>query len=249
MPFRVLHTIHSILTNVEPIKYTISPKSQQIVDQNSSTTYVWDLIWTLYCKCAPHLGGLNTYLYADIDTLFIHPSKDLGMIYSRTLNIQNNIHNSREIISTNILTKIYLEFLLPCQDIGISPFISAKQSSFTNFLPTHGHHAIYKDDIRTTTTEFLEHCNAPFILNQYVLYLHIYQSLVLAGIHYAPISSDNQRHQPIQHTTTEDPYVNLTMYLNSVGTTDKEFAPVIAYGINNSLIALTLIRLFSVFGG
>ena len=47
-------------------------------------------------------------------------------------------------------------------------------------------------------------------------------------IHYAPISSEDKLHQPINHTTSDSPYVNLKFSLFDADISKTEFAPFIA---------------------
>ena len=57
-------------------------------------------------------------------------------------------------------------------------------------------------------------------------------SLLIAGIHYAPISYDYQLHQPIKHTIVEDPYENLEISLHNIGSSETGIIPVIAGFVN-----------------
>ena len=75
-----------------------------------------------------------------------------------------------------------------------------KWDFFTNFLSTHVHHVIFKAKTVTTITEFTEHCNYPVMLNPYVQSSHPSHNSAIAGVHYAPISYEDQLHQPIKHT-------------------------------------------------
>ena len=99
-----------LLTNIVSVKSALAPKSQWHVDQNSSFTYGCTLLWTLYCKHSPHIGGFNKYLDADKDTLSIRPNEELADFYSRTLHPEN-IELSNAIISLNILLSDILIFL------------------------------------------------------------------------------------------------------------------------------------------
>ena len=142
-----------------------APKSQRIVSQNSSMTCRWDLLWTLHRYIAPKLIGFNTYLDADIATIYICSNIDLAEIYFRELSSQNNIELSKATIFLNIPIKRHLDFLIYW--LATSPFLTLKQSYFTSFLSKNKNHAIYKAYNITTITEILENCNSPSILNPY----------------------------------------------------------------------------------
>ena len=95
--------IHSIITNGVSVNSYLVPRRQCIFGQNSSLTRVWALIWTLYCKIDPHLGGFNTDLDTEVSTLYIILNEELADLYSRTLTIQKIIDIFKGVISTNIL--------------------------------------------------------------------------------------------------------------------------------------------------
>ena len=63
-----------------------------------STTCEWNSLCTLKRKINPHLGGLNIDVDVYIATLYICQNEDLGVLYSSTLDIQNNIDLSKFII-------------------------------------------------------------------------------------------------------------------------------------------------------
>ena len=157
--------IHSLLTYGLSVKSAINPRIQIVLDQKSSFKCGWELLWTLYRKRAPHLGGFNTDLYAKIATLSIFSNEELAEVYSKTMTIQRNIELSRAVISPNIIIERYLELLMSCTTS--STFLAVKLEFFTSFLSNHGNHYIYKSDNIKTITKFLENCNAPNILNPY----------------------------------------------------------------------------------
>ena len=117
--------IQSFLTNVVLVKSSLTPKIKCIFDQNSSLEFGWALICTVYHKRDPNPGGFNTYLDAEITTLFIWPNEELAYLYSMNLTIDKNIDLSKVIIYPNILIKLYPELLMSCPNI--SPFIYEKQ--------------------------------------------------------------------------------------------------------------------------
>ena len=125
----------------------------------------------------------------EIDTLSIRPKEDLGIFFYITINILNEFELSKAILSTNILIEIYLYLLISCPDT--SPLISTKKDSFTIFLPTRGHHAIYKSNTITKITELIEHFNTPVIFNPCVHFSHLSQRSVIPGIYYDLISSED----------------------------------------------------------
>ena len=97
------------------------------------------------------------------------------------------------IISPNILMNIYLKFIVSFTDIN--PFLSEKEDSSIYFMSNHGHHFIYKAYTINTITSFIEHCNDPVILNPYVRYANTPHSLVIYGIHDAPVSYEYNIHK------------------------------------------------------
>ena len=154
------------------------------------------------------------------------------MLYSITLDIHNNIEISKFVISPDVIIKIYIEKLTSC--IYVSSLLTAKKASFTKYLSTHVHHVIYKTNTITTITEYIEHCNAPVILNPYVQYSHISLSLVIAGIHFSPISYEDKLHQPIKHTDVEYSSVNISMSFQDIGIYETDFDIFISYMINSN---------------
>ena len=103
---------HLLLTNGVSVKYELSTKIQHIFDQKSSMTCGWALLWNIYHKRAPNLGGLNKYLDLDIATISNHPNEELSEFYTRNIIIQKNIDLSKAIMSPDILIKCYLDILM-----------------------------------------------------------------------------------------------------------------------------------------
>ena len=157
--------LNYIINNGVSVKSSIASRIYRIINQYSSLTCGWSLIWMLYCTHYPHLGGFNTNLDVDMATLYIQPHKDFIELYSRTLTIQNNIELSKTVISPNLLIKCYIELLMSCPTI--IAFLAEKKALFTSLLSIHANHHIYKSDSITSITKFLEKCNFLAILNPY----------------------------------------------------------------------------------
>ena len=121
----VRRIIHSFLIGGFLVKSALALKIQRIVDQNSSLTCGWELIWKIYCKLDTNLGGFNTYLDEQITTISILPNEDLTEFSCSTLTIHKIIDHSKAVISTNILIKRYFDILVSC--LTISPFLYGKQ--------------------------------------------------------------------------------------------------------------------------
>ena len=103
------------------------------------------------------------------------------------------VKSSNSIISPNTLRNIYLKLVIYFPYLNL--LLSDKEVSFIYFMSTHGHHFIYKADIINIINSFIEHSNNPVILNPYVKYSNIFHSLVISGIHYAPVSYEYHIHK------------------------------------------------------
>ena len=79
----------------------------------------------LYNKCAPHLGGFNSYLDAEKATLNVRPNEDISELYSKTLASQMNIELSKATIYPNLIINRYLYLTMFCP--YIIPFRAVKQ--------------------------------------------------------------------------------------------------------------------------
>ena len=132
--------------------------------------------------------------------------------------------SSKSIISPNIIMNIYLKFVISFP--YINPLLSDKEASFIYFLSTHVHHFIYKAYTIYTITSFIEHCNYPVILNPYVQYSNTSHSLVIYGIHYAPVSYYYYIHKLVP-TNNEYYYKTLKCPLLNTGIPDTEIDPVL----------------------
>ena len=140
-----------------------------------------------------------------------------------------NIELSKEVISPNILIKLYLDLLF--YYLTIIPFLSCKTYCFAVFLSTHGNNSIYNSYNTTSITKFLGNWNSPAILNSYSKSSTHPKHSVVSIIHNYPISSEYQLHKPFD---IEEPYENLELSLRGVGMSETEVTPVISYVRNKN---------------
>ena len=136
------------------------------------------------------------------------------------------VKSPNSIISPNILMNIYLKFIISFT--YLNPFLSDKEASFIYFMSTHGNHFIYNYDTINIITSFIEHCIDPVILNLYVQYSNTSHSLVISGIHYAPVSYEFNIHKLVP-TNNQYYYKTLKYPLFNTDIPDKAIDPVIAY--------------------
>ena len=117
----------------------------------------------------------------------------------------------------------------------IRPFHYGKQALFTIFISNHVNNSIYKSDTITPITEFLKNYNSPNILNLYSPSSNHPQSSVIASIHNATITYEDQMHQPL---AIEFPYKNMALPLRTVGMSDTAIDPVISSIINKKPVII-----------
>ena len=163
---------------------------------------------------------MNTDLDEDIDAMFIIPNRYLYGLYSRTINMHNNIELSKAIIYPNILIRIHSEIFMPFY--STIPPLERNQASFNIFVSTHGKHEVYKAKHPTTIKEFIENCNALEILIFFMQSSSYHsQSSAILGINYYTVSPEDHIRQTVPNKNFKDFYESLSATLLNTGTKNK----------------------------
>eukprot|EP00978_Attheya_sp_CCMP212_P042154 scaffold252323_cov38-Attheya_sp.AAC.2 len=85
---RMYHTLGQVILNSltqsskRVITAALSPKAYSILLSNKNIRNGWDLLWTIFRKTSPHLGGTNVDVHDMITNLKIEPGSTYSYIFA-----------------------------------------------------------------------------------------------------------------------------------------------------------------------
>ena len=158
---RMYHTFGQLLlvafTNKKIVTAALSPKAYSIFLSNKNLRNGWDLLWTILCKRAPHLGGNNLDVHDMITNLKVEPGESLAVFCNRSLQIQHTIAYSQTQIPETRLFFKFMTTLMTCGSIRM--YIASQFADLRRHINQFGEHVNYPVDDIQSIHEYLDTAN------------------------------------------------------------------------------------------
>eukprot|EP00978_Attheya_sp_CCMP212_P007153 scaffold16648_cov50-Attheya_sp.AAC.1 len=158
---RMYHTFGQLIlvtfTNKKIVTAALSPKAYSIFLSNKNLRNGWDLLWTILCKRAPHLGGTNLDVHDMITNLKVEPGESLAVFCNRSLQIQHTIAYSQTQIPETRLFFKFMTTLMTCGSIHM--YIASQFADLCRHINQFGEHINYPVDDIQSIHEYLDTAN------------------------------------------------------------------------------------------